>query len=328
MRLFVLFFYLAALISCRKDPPVIPSDKDCPSLDYLLDLLNYDTDAVYIPELSVVSPDTGIYFITYNLSMENEVISLYNGYLTGYNSNLVKYNLITGELIIIMENPGIFSLPEISSSGWLLFTWSDFQLWKIKTNGDSLTQLTSAGINSDYCWSPDGTKFLYSTTAISGIYIGVIADKNGVPLDTLPDNIYIDSPVWSPDGKYIAHVTNSTDINLLDPVTYEVISLINEPGSYDVNKHVRDIKFYPDSKHILWVTNTELHKTNIETGFTEVVATTCDSQGFNSAGISGDGQNILIQKTIYEYYDSKHLYLYLKCLILDAQGNEIKEIVF
>jgi len=50
-----------------------------------------------------------------------------------------------------------------SSKGWLIYTGVDRKIWKVKANGDSLTQLTlGEGYHNDAKWSPDGEHFVYA----------------------------------------------------------------------------------------------------------------------------------------------------------------------
>ncbi len=57
-----------------------------------------------------------------------------------------------------------FPLPsgiDFSPDGeWIVFSWSK-QIWKVKVNGDSLTQLTFSGENFYPRWSPDGRKIVF-----------------------------------------------------------------------------------------------------------------------------------------------------------------------
>ena len=68
----------------------------------------------------------------------------FNGLLTGYGLSLpMPYK------------------PDISPDGeWMVFSWGK-QIWKVKVNGDSLTQLTFSGENFYPRWSPDGKKIVF-----------------------------------------------------------------------------------------------------------------------------------------------------------------------
>ena len=78
----------------------------------------------------------------------------------------------TGIFIYNLEDSsfhGVFTvLPvilecDISPDGeWIVFSWMD-QIWKIKTNGDSLTCLIDSGTSFFPHWSPDGKKIVFDT---------------------------------------------------------------------------------------------------------------------------------------------------------------------
>lgn len=75
-------------------------------------------------------------------------------------TRIYKFSFITG-LKTLIHNGGYYST-DWSSKGWIIFTNGDLQLWKVKENGDSLTQLTNNGdFNNQAKWSPDGTRFAY-----------------------------------------------------------------------------------------------------------------------------------------------------------------------
>lgn len=324
----LLVIYLAAFTGCRIDPKINLPLSDCPRLEELIASLD-DPGEFGNGNDGFISADSGMTYADFVSDNSNEIVSYYSGYLTSYNSSLVKFNLVSKEFETIFENPEILSLPELSNTNWLIFTGSNYQIWKIKIDGDSLTQLTSNGVNFEATWSPDGERFIYKQDYPIGTYNTIIADKNGNNLFSLNGNYKIRQPAWSPDGRYIACSNYSgfyTNIDLIDATTWEVQTLIE--GEDIFTEQVQCIDFLPDSKSIIWATNTELRKTDIETGLTEVLSTTCDSQDFDEINISFDGKTILVKKTIYSYYDSKHLMLAPKVFLIDSQGNEINEIIF
>jgi TolB protein len=101
--------------------------------------------------------------------------------------------------LLVQWIPGSFigHAPDFSPDGeWIAFD-ANAQIWKIKANGDNLTQLTFKGKNFFPDWSPDGTRIAYDCTIDppgTGIWIMKSdgTDKHCVIGGRTPD--------WSSDG--------------------------------------------------------------------------------------------------------------------------------
>ena len=102
------------------------------------------------------------------------------------------------------SNPRMFlkggDLPDWSPDGeWIAFVGPAKNIWKIKSNGDSLTQLTSGRRTFFPDWSPDGAKIAYDQSiATAGHPSGIwIMNADG----TNDHNLGLGrNPDWSPDG--------------------------------------------------------------------------------------------------------------------------------
>ena len=80
----------------------------------------------------------------------------------------------------------------------------DDQIFKVRSDGTGLVQLTSDGMNSEPAWSPDGSRiaFVHSDGNSGGSQIYVMnADGSNVVQRTIAGG---SSPAWSPDGTRIA----------------------------------------------------------------------------------------------------------------------------
>lgn len=93
--------------------------------------------------------------------------------------------------------------PAFSPNGqWVAFAnLADDAIYKIKINGDSLTQLTSGGEDQQPAWSPDGNWIAYVRASNPGGGLRIISP------DQTTDSLLMDSggasPDWSNDGSSI-----------------------------------------------------------------------------------------------------------------------------
>ena len=100
--------------------------------------------------------------------------------------------------------------PSWSPDGtWIAFSrdsGGDAELWKVRTDGSDLTQLTNnADEDWEAAWSPDGTRIAFTREGAGGsTSIRVLAVGGGGQLAVTPAGGFDQAPDWSPDGKRIA----------------------------------------------------------------------------------------------------------------------------
>lgn len=111
---------------------------------------------------------------------------------------------------------GDLSLSWAPDGHWLVFddAYSRYQseLYKIRTDGEKLTQLTQySGVDMEPSWAPDGKHIAYLVQDSKGFTDMVIKDieKNQKWQLTYTDEIE-KYPVWSPDGSLIAFYSIET----------------------------------------------------------------------------------------------------------------------
>lgn len=144
------------------------------------------------------------------------------------------------------------------SSNWIVFEQGT-QIYKIKANGDSLTQLTFQGRNFFPSWSPDGQWIAYDNTNCGsevsqptnkqcGILIMSIDGKNA---QFIVRGRY---PNWSPTGRYITYMGLHNDIyeiNIGNPSSVKRITNFNKENIYSsVNRYP---KYSPNGKNIIFL---------------------------------------------------------------------------
>ena len=140
--------------------------------------------------------------------------------------------------------PGFFNNPDWAPDGeWVAFG-TGAQIYKIKSDGDSLTQLTTEGRNFFPAWSSDGLRIVFDSDINDTKYDIWIMDSDGTnKINISGESDSIDqggwrNPDWSPDGKLIAHERYisggviGTEIFVMD--TSGTNSIILSPGGMPI----------------------------------------------------------------------------------------------
>jgi hypothetical protein len=229
----------------------------------------------------------------FNPNNANEIIYL-QGIQSTHITNLVKRNLITGKETFIVNN--VWQMSDWNVKDWIVFNHADNQVWKIKSNGDSLTLITTNMQGGFYAiWSPDGNKIAYNT----GVHpYTLICDANGNYLDSLPYQIsYLTQ--WSKDGSNICGLAKDY-INIVyqNVYTHQGYQPTNNiPIAHSINTiSAFSIGWLPNSQDIIWASWQGLYKTNIITKQTTLLKPTCTNRYYTAFSISPDGQKIIAQR--------------------------------
>jgi hypothetical protein len=90
-------------------------------------------------------------FVCYNPLDDQEFLFVH---MAAGTSKLYTYNTSSNILKLVFEG-GIWYPPRWGKNGWILLNLSDENIWKVKSNGDSLTKITSAGHYHYSNWTYD-----------------------------------------------------------------------------------------------------------------------------------------------------------------------------
>ncbi len=257
MKTFIICLFMASLFlsSCHKDPPVqvedppgwvpdscdisIPGHISIWGVNFELQFPSYQTPCF--------NPNNGneIIFIE---SWNKDSITID----TTFNlrrGGIVKYNLETQEKFLVYDG-SLQIRPRWSRKDWIIFYTSDHLIYKIKSNGDSLTQLTFEGMCRGPEWNKAGDMFVY---ALGPSNISVFCDENGNELfrkeggslslswqhDSLMVNAFAGVVTWNPSA---------------DTIIYNSIHPIADSHGYGVE--------WMDDEHIIWSNFDGIHVTN------------------------------------------------------------------
>lgn len=297
------------LLACEVDSYIENSCGDLPDLNEFGAIVERDSVMYYAP---CFNPADGNEFVYIEWRSKEMINKLY------------AFNIQTGEKVFLADN--VLYNPQWNSKDWIIFNRYDSEIWKVKSNGDSLSELFSNGTNYEIVISPDGRKFAFKNQIESEIKI-LISDINGVLLDSLLNTSFNDAS-WSRDNSKVA--ANKSGLSYIlgyydtsFTIYHQVFD--NEGNTGEAWDHISDTEWFPDSKRILWLASGKYWTTNIETHRTEVFYEPCESNYNSFPNFSPDGNSIIWEKTKSAVLDGGNLlYLQNSIVLTDINGfNEI-----
>lgn len=208
---------------------------------------------------------------------------------------------------LLAENPDWSPLGD-----WITFHMNA-QIYKIKTDGDSLTQLTFTGRNFFPNWSPDGSKIVYHRTIpvdSQGIWI---VSSDGSDSKYLGLGLF---PSWYPDGSKFLYVGLYENLYTADTNGSNVVQVATLSGG----RGTKHPSFSPQGDKIVFEYQLPGERSDtwvMDSDGTNLKRLTVD--GGHTPSWSPDGSKILYTNTCQ--YNG---YLW----IMNLDGSEKRQITF
>lgn len=99
---------------------------------------------------------------------DKNILYFISGDTTGKIYLLWRLNRLTNTKILLDDR--VSNHPQINANGWLVYFKFNWNIYKIKSNGDSLTQLTFDGDSQYPVWTSDGQFIYYVSSAGGTVY--------------------------------------------------------------------------------------------------------------------------------------------------------------
>jgi hypothetical protein len=255
--------------------------------------------------------DTG--YITYpyfNPNNANEIIFYKPHSSTG--PQLIKFNLQTGQQQVIFSQ-SLIDAPKWGRNGWILLSLG--QIYKMKDNGDSLTQLTFGNSNNYHPeWNYVGDKFI--TEYVGSSYNYSIYDVSGNLLDTLPD-VFDEIDSWQNQNNLLL-VKMNNGLGVFNPETDSLCAFI-APSTGET--FYGQCNWYPDGVNIINEISCGVHKLNYESGGNICIQSTCSNDGYYFPTISSASQKIIFSISHSQSIGNSSLYISSKLVLMNFDGT-------
>lgn len=292
--------------SDAEDPCILPAVSDNNGLGYSIE---YNSVMYHTPS---VNPNDSNQFIYIEARPYESV------------NDLVRYDISTGDKVVLANN--VDNFPKWGKNNFIVF--SKFgQLWKIKSNGDSLSLLYGQGANSNFAINPRGDKIIFKHTN-DGFESIFICDLSGEILDSL-SNTSFSLGAWSPDGLKVFtnspyYVDGAFTYGYYDSTLTNFVELLHIISSkpFDVVSYA---EWFNDSENLLWFGSGVNNYLNIFSKTSFVFADYCQKNYNLYPTISANSNRIFWEKQQTRVLESGDgWYKWTSIVMTDLSGdNEI-----
>lgn len=303
-----LCLFCGILPGCRKDPQVnvaeVPEDTtgeaECPLFPYYEGAQGGYT----------LQGDSTSYVMPYfNPDNDQEFLYVKKGYYA-LNSTIEKYNLQTSEHSVIYTGQ-IYSRPKWGKNDWIIFCPADENIWKVKSDGTNLTQITFSGGYFFPEFNYTGDKIIVKHKDVN--HTSYIMDLDGTLLDTIDFQVDNNSNWQHPN--YL--VTYSYDIiKIIDVSTNSLVVSYNYPDALGLWGNVNWI----NENTIIWSERNGIHKSYMSLNKIIRLNKICGTF-FHNGTINSSKTKLIWERYDYSYIDVENLKLDIRLIMLLPDGT-------
>jgi len=238
---------------------------------------------------------------SFNPNNGNEFVYYYINYPQG-KKKLIKYDILTNQKTLLVDNIQVISRLEWGKSGWIAFdSYPDYQIWMIKENGDSLKQITSSYYNLRPMWDNEGVNLYWdhdivlASTPSYFIRINIFTNS----LDTVATNRVVVSDISSNNSVVIGGTNGPAFAqNINYPLDAESMNLSgSEIGQYN------DFTFINGGSEVLIASYANgFYKYQIDTKSFKKILNYCESVTYISTDYSPLNNKILVERNDYRKF--------------------------
>jgi hypothetical protein len=246
--------------------------------------------------------------------------------------DLCVHDLSTGVTEVILQGHTYFYQPRWHANGWILFRGNGDNVYRIKSNGDSLLQITAASVYQTPIWRPDGQAWISNNVVDFSGDIDVF-DLEGNLIEVIPGEEF-NFGDWSQDNRIITHRPNNFGPHQMAWTDAENVSWqLLDFDTVSPQMSVKDIKWIPMSDEVMFSQHvSDISKINIFTGQVSMVREGCGNRHYEYFSINYNCTKIIAERvTIEDFYSNGiHNILILRSDIVlmnfDGTGEEVIEL--
>lgn len=275
-------FLLVVIFACRKDTVPLIENGDTENCDCVpvAQPSGFSSGDTYIPD------SVRINFVKWNPFNENQIAFINRS--AGMTSSLMMYDYSTLTSSVLHVGNYISHIQWVKED-WIVFNTTNAQIWKVKTNGDSLTQVTSTGS----AWfhpvlSSTGDSLCVKRGTSYSPYPSMIFDVNTATIiDSLPYTI--DAGCWA-HSPYIGSV-RADQLTVINP---QNALILHEKKSDIFSNYLGSI--WKNQNELIVSNVNGIYRYNVMNETFDLIKCSCSSRFYAVGSISSDGTRLLCVK--------------------------------